>query len=223
MYSIIIEGAIVKKLAFTMIELVFVIVVIGIITTVMLPRIDRDNVYEAAQQVESHIKYTQHLAMIDNKYDDTDTDWYRELWQIRFQACGVGDTEHAYSVFSDENHLGSVNANEAALDPLSRKRIDATTCAASVDQDPNVVLSNKYNIDTVTLSGGCFTKTGFTTNKSIAFDNLGRPHMDLSNSINIATTACTITLASNDENLTISIAPETGYTCIINPSTGNCF
>ena len=58
-----------------MIELVFVIVVIGIITAVMLPRIDRDNVYEAAQQLISHIKYTQHLAMMDNKFDDTDDEW----------------------------------------------------------------------------------------------------------------------------------------------------
>ncbi|NOR57887.1 MAG: type II/IV secretion system protein [Sulfurimonas sp.] len=201
-----------KKLAFTMIELVFVIVVIGIITAVMLPRIDRDNVYEAAQQVISHIKYTQHLAMIDNKFDDTDSLWYKELWQIRFQDCGAGNTLHAYSVFSDENHLGSINTSEAALDPLSRKRIDATNCVASVNQDPNVVLSNKYDIDTITLAGGCFIKTGFTTNKSIAFDNLGRPHMDLSNSVNTATTACTINLASNGENATITIEPETGYT-----------
>jgi Tfp pilus assembly protein FimT len=189
-----------------MIELVFVIVVIGIITAVMLPRIDRDNVYEAAQQVISHIKYTQHLAMIDNKFDDTDPLWYEEMWQIRFQDCN-GNTEHAYGVFSDVNHNSAIDANEVALDPLSRKRINATNCVASADQDPNIVLSNKYDIDTVTLAGPCFA-----TNKYVAFDHLGRPHTNFVNSVNLAQAACTITLVSNDDNATITIEKETGYT-----------
>ena len=210
MHSIIIEGAIVKKLAFTMIELVFVIVVIGIITAVMLPRIDRDNVYEAAQQVISHIKYTQHLAMIDNKFNDTDPVWYEGMWQIRFQSQAEGcasATDHAYSVFSDTNNDNVIDATEAASDPLSRKGINATNCVASNTQDPNVVLSNKYNIDTVTLAGPCFA-----ANKYVAFDNLGRPHINVTNSVNVAQAACTINLASNDENVTITIEPETGYT-----------
>ena len=189
-----------------MIELVFVIVVIGIVSAVMLPRIDRDNVYEAAQQLISHIKYTQHLAMIDNKYDAADPNWYQEMWQIRFQDCN-GNTEHAYSIFSDRDQDSAIDASEVALDPLSRKRIDATTCVASDAQDPNVVLSNKYNIETVTLAGPCFA-----ANKYVAFDHLGRPHVNVANSVNVAQTACTIQLVSNDDNATITIEPETGYT-----------
>ena len=196
-----------------MLELIFVIVVIGIITAVMLPRIDRDNVYEAAQQVISHIKYTQHLAMIDNKFDDTDANWYEELWQIRFQDC-AGDTEHAYSIFSDTDHDAAIDASEVALDPLSRKRIDATTCVASDAQDPNIVLSSKYNIEAVELAGPCFT-----ANKYIAFDHLGRPHINVANPANVAQAACTVTLVSNDDNATITIEQETGYTYLseINP------
>jgi type II secretory pathway pseudopilin PulG len=205
-----------KRFAFTMLELVFVIVVIGIITAVMLPRIDRDNVYEAAQQLISHIKYTQHLAMIDNKFDDIDPLWFNELWQIRFQACA--GNRHAYSIYSDTDHDAAIDAGEAALDPLSRKRIDATTCVAGPNQDPNVVLSNKYDIDTVNLAGPCFA-----ANNYIAFDHLGRPHIDVANSVNVAQAVCTITVASNAENLTISVEPETGYACIINPLNGNCF
>jgi len=198
-----------------MIELVFVVVVIGIITAVMLPRIDRDNVYEAAQQVVSHIKYTQHLAMIDNKYDAADINipnpgdgWFQEMWQIRFQDCN-GATEHAYSIFSDRDHDAAIDASEVALDPLSRKRIDATACVASDAQDPNVVLSNKYNIETVTLAGPCFA-----ANKYIAFDHLGRPHVNVTNPVNVAQAACTIYLESNDVNATIIVEPETGYTYI---------
>ena len=203
-----------KKLAFSMIELVFVIVVIGIITAVMLPRIDRDNVYEAAQQLVSHIKYTQHLAMIDNKFDDDDTNWYQELWQIRFQNC-AGATEHAYSIFSNINHDNIINVNEVALDPLSRKRLTSTTCNAGASQDPNVILSDRYNIEAIALGGACFN-TG-NMNQSVAFDHLGRPHFDLQNATNIAQAVCTIRISSNDDNATITIQPETGYTSISFP------
>lgn len=191
-----------------MLELVFVIVVIGIITAVMLPRIDRDNVYEAAQQLISHIKYTQHLAMMDNKFDDKDDEWYKEMWQMQFQACS--GNKHAYSIYSNTNHDNGINVEEVALDPLSRKRITASTCNSGPEQDPNVVLSNKYDIDTVTLAGGCFN-TG-NMNSSFAFDHLGRPHFDLQSSVNVTHTACTITLASNANSATITIEPETGYT-----------
>ena len=57
-----------NKKAFTMLELVFVIVVSGILAATFIPRFDRDNLQEAADQVISHIRYTQHLAMVDDKF-----------------------------------------------------------------------------------------------------------------------------------------------------------
>ena len=52
-----------------MLELVFVIVIIGILAAAIIPRMDRDSIYEASEQLLSHIRYTQHLAMTDNIYD----------------------------------------------------------------------------------------------------------------------------------------------------------
>jgi prepilin-type N-terminal cleavage/methylation domain-containing protein len=203
----------VKKSAFTMIELVFVIVVIGIITAVMLPRIDRDNVYEAAQQVISHIKYTQHLAMMDNKFDDTDINipnpgngWYQEKWQIAFFACG------GYAVYSDENKGGGANRSEAADDPLSRKKIftNQNGCDENILDHPNVRLRDYYNINNIAVSAGC-------GGRSIMFDHLGRPYN--ANNINgVMTQNCDITLNSenNTTGAVIRIVPETGYTYLLN-------
>jgi len=202
-----------KRFAFTMIELVFVIVVIGIITAVMLPRIDRDNVYEAAQQVISHIKYTQHLAMIDNKYDDNNTDWYKERWQIGFTSCTSGDI--AYTIHSDEAAYGVLPARaETARDPLSKLRLYHNNCLQDPAQDDGQVnLTNNFNIDSMDF-------TGCANVQHIAFDTMGRPFTNVSNSTSSTasymTAVCDIVLiVNNDSNATIRIEPETGYTRLL--------
>lgn len=208
-----------KKLAFTMIELVFVIVVIGIITAVMLPRIDRDNVYEAAQQVISHIKYTQHLAMMDNKYDDTNVNWFKERWQITFTQCTTPDRV-MYTVYSDRPAYGGLPARaEAAQDPLSRMPLYHNNCSptAGVDDD-KVDLEANYNISILDVSQ-CLDNAGNPIQR-IGFDTLGRPFSNVSTAASSTDTYlnndCTITLAvDNDSNVTITIEAETGYAHIV--------
>lgn len=202
-----------KRFAFTMLELVFVIVVIGIITAVMLPRIDRDNVYEAAQQVISHVKYTQHLAMIDNKFDDTNVNWYKERWQIGFTSCTGGD--RAYTIHSDKAAYGVLPARaETARDPLSRLRLYHNNCVQDPTQDDGKVnLTDNFNINDIDF-------TGCANVKHIAFDTMGRPFTNVSTSASSTasymTAPCDIILkVDNDNNATIRIEPETGYTHLV--------
>ncbi|MDD7600119.1 MAG: type II secretion system protein, partial [Campylobacter sp.] len=78
------------KKAFTLIELVFVIVVLGILTFALWPTKQPTQAFEAARQIVAHIRYTQHLALNDDKFathTDTDgtgdniaKDWYKRLW-----------------------------------------------------------------------------------------------------------------------------------------------
>ena len=208
-----------KKSAFTMVELVFVIVVIGIITAVMLPRIDRDNVYEAAQQVVSHIKYTQHLAMIDNKFDDTNVNWYKERWQIAFTKC-TAPANVMYSIHSDKAAYGVLPARtEAALDPLSRLPLYHNNCnPVGGTDDDKVDLGNNYNITSIDVSG-CLDINGAQVRR-IAFDILGRPFSNISTATSPTQTyipaACDIILVSDvDSNVTIRIEAETGYAHVV--------
>ena len=53
-----------KKSAFTMLELVFVIVVVGILAAVFIPKFERDNAGEAAYQLARHIRLAQHHALV---------------------------------------------------------------------------------------------------------------------------------------------------------------
>lgn len=84
------------KKAFTMLELVMVIVVIGILAAVMLPRLENKSLYQAAFRLQSDIRYTQHLAMMDDKLDAADLNWYKNRWQIQFDG-------NKYSIVSDNN------------------------------------------------------------------------------------------------------------------------
>ena len=78
-----------KKEAFTMLELVFVIVVLGILAALALPRIDRDLRQEAGDNILSAIRYTQHLALNDDKINPSINDWQKSLWQVRFTQSVV--------------------------------------------------------------------------------------------------------------------------------------
>ena len=73
--------------AFTMLELVFVIVVLGILAALALPRMDRDLRQEAKDNILSAIRYTQHLALMDNKTNPLDANWQRI-------ACGRLHSQH---------------------------------------------------------------------------------------------------------------------------------
>ena len=72
------------KKAFSLIELVFVIVIIGILAAVIIPSVKSNKLRKAAIQLVSHIKYTQHLAMINDKFEISDNSWYKKRWQIIF-------------------------------------------------------------------------------------------------------------------------------------------
>jgi len=97
------------KKAFTMLELIFVIVVIGILTSVIIPRTQTNSLEQAANQVVEHIRYTQHLAMVDDRYDVNDNEWYKEKWQFIYGKSNSSSRDtggyYAYSIFSD-NALG---------------------------------------------------------------------------------------------------------------------
>jgi len=82
------------KKAFTMIELVFVIVVIGILAAVIIPRIKTNQTLEAAIKLLSDIRYTQHLSMINDKFDTSNTNWFKNRWKIVIN-------NNKYSIMSD--------------------------------------------------------------------------------------------------------------------------
>lgn len=190
------------KRAFTMIELVMVMVVVGILVAVALPRLNRDNVYQAANQVASHIRYAQHLAMQDDKFVPTaamssyanvtrrNTEarfWYKGRWQILFfNVAGETETNSftAYTIFSDSpnttagstqydgNPNESANFHEVARDPQNPNQFLIGAEHASFTLGQDRI-NTKLNLRTYGIRYVSFNNCGNA--RRLAFDNFGRP------------------------------------------------
>jgi prepilin-type N-terminal cleavage/methylation domain-containing protein len=204
------KGTPMKRPAFTMLELVFVIVVLGILASLAIPRLERDLRQEAKDNILSAIRYTQHLSLIDDKTDPSDPNWQRRLWKISF-TTSADNLANFYTVSSDTNSDGSVDINETALDPLNGKYMFTDDSSIDTNESPNIFIGKKYSIINMNFNGGCAGES------HIAFDNLGRPHIDIGSATNnyskYMTTNCTIQMnfADGSTPLNITIATETGY------------
>lgn len=218
-----------NKNAFTMVELVFVIVVLGILAALAMPRLDRDLKQEAADNILSSIRYTQHLALQDYKHKFYEPKWQQRFWRIVFNTCT--GTDKFYMVGSDNDMESSSNAffdrNESAIDPANGKLmfwVGGDDCSGGGDStvSEEIFISKKYGITAVTPLAG----SGCSSAAHIAFDHLGRPHHGANFSQSGTTghdiysgymkTACTFTFTmSNSDTFAISIEPETGYAEIV--------
>ncbi|WP_456486152.1 pilus assembly FimT family protein [Hydrogenimonas sp.] len=216
------------KKAFSMIELIAVIVIVGIMTAVLLPRFSEDKLREVADQVLSHIRYTQHLAMIDDKYDPQKSDWYKERWQIFFSNSSdtaLGNA-WAYTIFSDAfTHTGKPDPSEIAVNPEDKtKRLTGGyTSGGSGIEYSDARATKAMNIERkFGIKDVVFSNCGSAA-KRISFDDIGRPYYGDSSTATgpydrLMSTQCRIQFcmtdcatAGEDEKITIAIEPETGY------------
>jgi len=226
------------KKAFTMLELVFVIMIVGILSYFVSSSFQRNPLREAADQVVSHIRYTQHLAMMDNHFNNNDANWFQGRWQIRFfqnlkftaVLPPVADYNNiwSYAIYSD---LPNYNGNLPDLNGLARNPqipnqflcggYNNTLHVENSQSMAALRLGTKYSIQNITFGGGC--RAGIT---HIQFDESGRPYNNYITGTNPAgeinagfprliQTQCQITLTDGISNIIIAIEPETGYTHIL--------
>ncbi|AFV96982.1 MULTISPECIES: pilus assembly FimT family protein [unclassified Sulfuricurvum] len=207
-----------KRFAFTMLELVFVIIVIGILAVLAMPSFTSNPLQRAAEQVAGHIRYTQHLAMVDDQFDPTDPTWFMKKWQIRFRE---NNNDLYYAVYSDKNKNRNINCNattcdEPAMDPLTKQPLYYLASRAN----NSMILSTQYSITDVNVSCDTPDSSLYTTSLgALSFDHLGRPYNGIGNNTAglydfLLQANCNIVLRHPDGNATITVAPETGYVSI---------
>lgn len=223
-----------KYNAFTMIELVVVLVVMGIIATYSIPRLKRDTRVEAMTQMLHMIRYTQNLALHDSKHLRDKSRWQRAYWKFKIYRCTNNDIFFGIGTNKDLiEDTNDISLSEAAIDPSNGKPLiwnagtpcpvdDASENANNVS--PNIFISQKYGINDVIFSDCQVYKDGATTSDAqhIGFDNFGRPYKSFTatykpNNWGYAIETCKITFKFADtsiQDFTIDIDNETGYTTI---------
>ena len=230
------------KKAFTLVELIFVVVVIGILAFALWPKKQPTQALEAARQIVAHIRYTQHLALNDDKFAaHTDTggtssiakDWYKRLWRITFsnltadKDCKIGGWRYAVyqNIANDLSDKGQPNGTiEAARNPAQAgKVLSACYSGLSTNTSDELNLSQTYKIENIDFSE-------FGT-QGIIFDELGRayPRGDFSQAYNNGkkfklgdnNSYGRITLSAKDGSVAkILVFAETGYACVENVDLG---
>jgi len=172
------------KKAFTMLELIFVIVVIGILAAVIIPNTKSNPADEAAIKLLSEIRYTQHLALIDEKFNSNNT-WYKNRWQITFSG-------NQYSIVSDNNNTFAKNP-QITSDEIKNKTLRSITA--------------------ITANNGCSLLSFDHLGRPLAGDLNNLTSAYSNNILLTADCNITITDASGT-NRKITITPETGYAFI---------
>lgn len=200
------------KKAFTMLELVFVIVVLGLLTALLFPRLEADPLRDAANQVIRHLRYTQHLAMSDDQYDVSNPTWFRERWRMRMYTV-LGTVYTAVFQDTDENgNIDTVTHTEPALDPLTHKYLFDGAPAADTNNNAKMDLTDSYGITALTSTCNRAAKT-----TEIFYDEMGRPYSDTTVNnqrpyFSPLIGACAITLThTSGRTAVITVEPETGY------------
>ena len=215
--------------AFSLIELIFVIVIIGIISSFVIPSIKTNPLQEAAIQLASDIRYTQHLAMNDDLYRSNENNWFENRWRLKFYNGIKSDNKLAYTICNKEDSHTNVNANNVAKNPLDSNQLlsgghSSSSAKLNINDEAfigmyKLNLGKSYNISSYSLSGGC-------RYSRINFDFLGRPIYRDPNKLTkvykeddkevLVHESCQIKLSTiNHEEIKIIIEAETGRVKII--------
>ena len=180
---------ILRKTAFTMLELIIVIVVVGIISIVMIPKTDTDPARDAANQVSRHLQYAQHLAMVDDVFNDQNASWPGDRWGLLLGSSGK------YTVQTGKGRY--------ALDPLTKVNLDGTGITD---------LGRKFSVSSITIN------CGGSAAGAIVFDNIGRPYQlgsswgaTSATAGRLNNTNCLVTVTGENESADFTLNGETGY------------
>jgi len=178
------------KKAFTLLELVMVILVIGILAAAIIPRTRTNPLAEASISLLAQIRYTQHLSLVNDKYDvNNSSSWFKNRWYIEF-------INNSYSIVSNTTY---------AINPLDK-----------ISKIQNIKLKG---IESIILSNGCANQTIINFDylgRPLIGDLSGtsKPYTAIGTAGQLLTTKCTIKLTNGSKEAYIDISPETGYLII---------
>ena len=197
------------KKSFSLLELIFVIILIAIISSTIISKTKISKLQIATDKIIVYLNYTRYIALIDNKYDVDDAEWGKKRWTLKFQNCSNTNDGMYYIVYSDmSGGTAAFKKNECMKDPLSLKYLySGYDCEPSSNESKNILLTKEFGINKVEVSCNTTSTIG-----QISFGADGKIYSQLGTNIKEIYEQCLIKLYDiNDVYSTIAIEPKTGY------------
>ncbi len=198
------------KKSFTLLELIFVVLLLAIITSVLIPKNRISKLEIATDKIVLYLNYARYIALIDNKYDVDDIEWERKRWTLKFKRCSSSIGGLYYNVYSDTNGgTAQYGKTDSLKDPMNNKYLYSFNCEEDTlnDKSKYVLLSKEFDIEKVEVSCNTTSTIG-----QISFGADGKIYSQLGTNIKEIDETCTIKLYDKNNNFnTINIEPKTGY------------
>jgi len=202
------------KNGFTMLELIMVIIVMGILAASAMTQFRLTIREDLINNIVMSLRYTQHLAMTDNKMNPANNLWIRSLWTFKHEKC---NGKWQYTIASDMNLDGDFQSSEAATSTIDKKLLftDTSNCE-STSYSEDIAIGKKLSVSNIS-----FSNCG--SSNAISFDYLGRPHIDTEsitnsdyNSLLKNNCIITYTFDGSVDPVSITINKDTGYISVNN-------
>ncbi len=199
--------------ALTLLELVFVIFLLSLISFMVIPKIKDQDLQVATSRLVLYLKQTRYQAMINDMYSLDDPLWHKKRWSLKFFSCNKNVEGLYYIIYSDKNKTGKIKKTHTLKDPLDKKYLYSFhTCKETKDSSKYVLLTQEFNIKEVNVSCNKTKSLG-----QISFGSDGRVYSRLSNKKGEhykyeIKKPCLITLVhKNGDSRTIIVENSTGY------------
>ena len=140
------------KKAFSLLEMVLVVVLIGLLYVLFIPKKQINKLEEATNRISMYLSYARYQAFIDDKYSNEDL-WHKKRWTMKFFRCDKDEGGIYFVIYSDTNMTGHPNQKESLKDSLTNRYIYSTnSCQEKNDNSKYVLLTKNYDIKTVDIS-----------------------------------------------------------------------
>ncbi len=184
--------------AFSMLEMVFILVMLGVMAAVSVMYIPQTKLQQAADYMIQNIKYAKSLAQTDdryfamkdsslNSYSNTQARfWQAGMWQVQFHLTG-STTANSYSIYADTARNAAttnfdgrpMSGDLIAKDPQNKTCLSGysannlpSECNNNIAKEVRLQETYDVIIDRIDIQQGC----NETNTARIYFDSTGLPY-----------------------------------------------
>ena len=197
------------KKSFSLLELIFVIAIVAIISSQIIPKTNISKLNLASDKIILYLNHTRYISHIDNKYDIEDNEWEKKRWTLKFQRCSSSVGGLYYVIYSDTSGgTAHFKKSETLKDPLTNKYLySSSSCKNSYDESKYILLTKEFGVTSVDVSCNTTSAIG-----QISFGYDGKIYSQLGTTPKEILNSCEIKLYDANQNfVTIIIEPKTGY------------